>query len=80
MFPGHRLVMRTAQGPFPMETTYRWQDTAQPGTRMTLLNRGGPTGLRALAAPLLARAMGRANREDLKRLKELLEAARLSVD
>ncbi|MBF6335250.1 SRPBCC family protein [Nocardia abscessus] len=71
--PGSRLVMRTAQGPFPMETTYTWVDTPEGGTRMTLRNRGEPSGFEKLAAPLLEAAIRRANRADLARLKELLE-------
>jgi hypothetical protein len=71
--PGERLVMSTAEGPFPMETTYVWKDTAQRGTTMTLRNRGEPAGFSKLAAPLLAGAMRRANRKDLLRLKEILE-------
>ena len=35
MDPDERLVMRTSEGPFPMETTYRWQDTASGGTRIS---------------------------------------------
>lgn len=72
--PGERLVMRTAEGPFPMETTYAWSDTAAGGTRMTLRNRGEPSGFAGVAAPVLAAAMRRANRKDLARLKTLLEA------
>ncbi len=71
--PGERLVMSTAQGPFPMETTYTWQDGPGGGTRMTLRNRGEPAGLLKLAAPAVAAAMRRVNRKDLDRLKSLLE-------
>jgi uncharacterized protein YndB with AHSA1/START domain len=52
LVPGERLVMRTADGPFPMETTYTWEPVAG-GTRMTLRNRGNPSGFAQLAAPLL---------------------------
>ena len=70
--PGERLVMRTADGPFAMETTYTWAD-AGARTRMTLRNRGEPTGFSKLMAPLAAGGMRRANRKDLARLKRLLE-------
>lgn len=69
-----RLVMSTSDGPFAMETTYVWADDGAAGTRMTLQNRGEPSGFSSVAAPLLARAMRRANRKDLERLKALLES------
>jgi uncharacterized protein YndB with AHSA1/START domain len=75
LVPGERLVMRTENGPSPMGTTYTWTDTAGGGTRMTLRNRGLPAGFSKLAAPLLAGAMRRANRSDLRRLKLILEGA-----
>ena len=68
-----RLVMRTAEGPFPMETSYTWDTTPEGHTRMTLRNRGVPKGFSRLAAPFIERAMRRANRKDLSALKELLE-------
>jgi uncharacterized membrane protein len=70
---GERLVMSTAEGPFPMETTYTWADAADGSTRMTLRNRGEPSGFSKVAAPVMASAIRRANRKDLERLKELLE-------
>jgi len=72
--PGERFVMATAEGPFPMETTYEWRDSPSGGTVMTLRNRGEPSGFANVAAPLMARAMRRANTKDLRALKELLEA------
>jgi uncharacterized membrane protein len=72
--PGERFVMSTADGPFAMETTYAWQDEPGGGTRMRLQNRGEPSGFSAVAAPLMVAAMRRANRQDLARLKALLES------
>jgi ligand-binding SRPBCC domain-containing protein len=71
--PGRRFVMATAQGPFPMETTYAWDDAAPGRTKMTLRNRGEPSGFAAVTAPVMTLAMRRANEADLRRLKALLE-------
>lgn len=72
--PDERLVMRTAEGPFPMETTYTWASTSDGATTMTLRNRGTPTGFSRLVAPFMARAVRRANQKDLVALKTLLES------
>jgi len=72
--PGSRLVMRTSEGPFPMETTYTWEETVDGSTRMTLRNRGSPSGFSSLLAPVLASNMRRENRKDLAKLKEILES------
>jgi hypothetical protein len=71
--PGERFVMRTAEGPFPMQTTYTWRDAPSGGTHMTLRNEGEPAGFGKVAAPVMARAMRRANDKDLRRLKSILE-------
>jgi uncharacterized membrane protein len=73
--PGERLVMRTAEGPFPIETTYTWRADGPDRTRMTLRNRGEPAGFSRLLGPFVAWAMRRANRHDLTALKARLEAA-----
>ena len=71
--PGDKLVMRTFQGPFPMETTYTWTAVGA-STRMTLRNRGEPTGFSRLTAPFMAAMMRAANRKDLESIKRILEA------
>jgi uncharacterized protein YndB with AHSA1/START domain len=73
LVPGERLVMSTQQGPFPMETTYAFTDEREGATRMTLRNRGEPTGFKRIAGPVMARAMRRANEADLRRLQAILE-------
>ena len=74
LVPGEHLVMRTAQGPFPMETTYTWQPVDAGRTRMTLRNRGEPAGFSRVVAPFMAGAVRRANRRDPAALKARLEA------
>jgi hypothetical protein len=77
--PGKRLVMRTSEGPFPMETIYTWDATNEGKTRMTLRNHGSPRGFAKLITPFLSSAMRRANRRDLSRLKDLMEQDRPNV-
>ncbi len=67
------LVMRTAQGPFPMETSYRYESLPDGTTRMTLRNRGTPSGFSRVVAPVVGLAMRRATSKDLKALKQILE-------
>ena len=73
LLPSERLVMRTSEGPFAMETSYTWETVTGGSTRMTLRNRGNPTGFAKLVAPFMARAMRKANQKDLARLKSILE-------
>ena len=73
--PGERLVMRTAEGPFPMETSYTWETMSDGSTRMTLRNPGTPAGFSKWLAPFMAGAMRRASRKDLAALKKRLESS-----
>lgn len=73
--PGHHMTMRTEQGPFPMQTTYTWPAAGPAATRMSLRNTGEPAGFSRLAAPVMEVAMRRAMRQDLERLRGLLEAS-----
>jgi uncharacterized membrane protein len=72
--PGIRFVMSTHDGPFPMETTYTWEDAGDGATRMTMRNRGEPSGFAKVGAPVMARAMKRAMSQDLERLSRILVA------
>lgn len=74
LIPHQKLVMRTAEGPFPMETTYTWTAIDDKTTRMTLQNRGTPTGFSKLFAPFMATMMRKANTKDLTNIKKIIEA------
>ncbi|MEE2521939.1 SRPBCC family protein [Pseudarthrobacter sp. J75] len=77
LVPGRSLTMRTAQGPFPMQTQYTWDDAAGSagGTRMTLRNTGTPSGFSKVAALVMGPMMRRAMTKDLARIKEILEGS-----
>jgi hypothetical protein len=69
----YRFVMRTADGPFPMETIYEWREIDSENTEMTLRNNGNPSGFKTIFVPFMSRAMRKANQKDLELLKSILE-------
>jgi len=74
LIENQKLVMRTAEGPFPMETTYTWTAVDDQTTKMTLKNEGSPTGFSKLIAPFMGMMMRKANLKDLSKLKQILES------
>lgn len=72
VIPERRLVMKTSEGPLPMETTYEFEAITPTRTRMTLRNCGEPSGFMRGVAPFMQLAMRRANRADLALLRQLL--------
>ena len=67
------MVMRTADGPFPMETTYLFEKINDKITRMTLRNRGTPSGFSRLFSPFMSAMMRKANNKDLRSVKKIIE-------
>ena len=68
-----KFIMKSSEGPFPMETTYTWDKLNENSTRMTLRNRGNPGGFSKLFSPFMSMMIRKANLKDLKRLKVILE-------
>jgi hypothetical protein len=64
--PNERLLMRSAEGPFPMETIYTWEPLADGKTRMTLSNLA-PESSEARDA------IRQATEKDLANLRSILE-------
>lgn len=73
LVPGQKLVMQTADGPFPMETTYIFEAIDANTTKMKLRNRGKPSGFSKLFSPFMQKMMRKANTKDLQKIKSIIE-------
>jgi uncharacterized membrane protein len=73
VIPGQKIVMRTLRKGMNMQTTVAWQAINENTTCMTLGSRGIPRAFSNAIAPLLALAIRKVCRRNLKQLKSLLE-------
>jgi hypothetical protein len=77
--PNKRLTFRSTSSSMPMETSHRFESTAE-GTELTTVIELHPGGFMGLAEPLLAANLRRWMEDNLGDLKELLESrARVSL-
>src|SRR3954452_24708045 len=60
LVPHRSMTMSTAQGPFPMSTTYTWEELSPTSTRMSLRNSGSPAGFAKVMALVMPMAVRRA--------------------
>jgi uncharacterized membrane protein len=74
LIPQQKLVMRTSEGPFPMETTYTWTALDTMTTKMTLRSKGKPTGFSKLFALFMPTMMKKAMTKDLINIKKIIES------
>lgn len=71
--PQKKFAMKTANGPFPMETIYTFQAIDENHTRMILQNKGNPKGFNKIMSLFMPVMMRIANIKDLKKIKANLE-------
>lgn len=70
--PPVQLVMKTASGPFPMQTEYKLESTGMQSTRIELINEGEPRGFAFWLMPFMKMMMKAANKKDLLQLANCL--------
>lgn len=68
---GRRLEMHSVKSPFPMRITYSFEGESSTVARVRV--EGDPSGIFALAAPIMARKVKKNVTHDLARLKGILE-------
>jgi uncharacterized protein YndB with AHSA1/START domain len=72
--PSRKIVMRSIKSPFPMRVTYAFEPEGS-GTSASVRVEGDPDGFYKLASGLMAPAVRRNLKGDLKRLKGIIEAS-----
>jgi hypothetical protein len=73
--PAERLVMR-ADRPFPIEMRYILESITPARTRVTIRGRVEPEGFLTFLGPIIANELRKLHRNDLLRLKKMLESER----
>jgi len=71
--PNSRFSAKTTSGPIPIVEAYTFE-AGEGGTKVTVAMEGDPAGFFKLAKPIFARILKRQMENDVRTLKDLLEA------